>query len=179
MIEYLAPLYMAFVSRLAGSPYKYFGLVLYPVPYVLVILSNIDLTNKITAFCYLFGAYAWVFGWKITGHSDGFRNYVRDNFLSKYVVFLSSFFGVKRDSQVYDFWFWSIKGGLIALVPTAIFAVNSGDYKPALAIFCASFCGYPCAYWLGFNHLNGKLMVNTAWGELLAGFFAGLGFLLL
>lgn len=177
-MTYLIPLYLAAVSRLAGSPYKWAGVALYPLPYVLVISSHIDLSNKIAAFCYLFGAYAWVFALKLTGHADGFRGYVRDNTLSRLAVPLADVFKIDRNSQAYDAIFWSIKGGLIAAIPAAIIAVFTASYALPLAIFCASFCGYPLAYWLGFNVLNGKLrQPNTAWGEMLAGLFAGLGFI--
>ena len=177
-MTYLIPIYLAAISRMCGSSYKWLGVALYPLPYVLLIGNNIDLTNKISAFCYLSGTFLWVAIWKITGHADGFRNYVRDNTLSPVAVKVSSFFGIKRDSAKYDAIFWAIKGGIIAAIPTAIIAVFSASYIPAIGIFCASFCGYPLAYWIGFNVLNkNPKFPNTAWGETLAGFFAGLGFM--
>lgn len=121
--------------------------------------------------------YFWVFGWKLTGNADGFRNYVRDNTLSPLAIKIVNALGIARDSEQYDAVFWAIKGGIIAAMPAAIIAVFTASYIPAIGIFCASFCGYPASYWLGFNVLNRRLgMVNTAWGELLSGLFAGLGF---
>lgn len=172
MIEYLAPIYLATTSRMAGDKYlKWPGVALYPVPYCVIGYAAYN------SWVIPVLIYAWVFGWKITGHQDGFAGAGRDNTLSPMVIKIANALGYARDSKQYDALFWAIKGGMIASVPAAIIAVFTASYASALAIFCASFCAYPLAYYLGFHVLNRKLgMVNTAWGEMLSGFFAGLGF---
>ena len=151
-MSYLIPLLLGLISRLCGSKWKYVGLVLYPVPYILYIPS-IPLALL---------TFAWVFIWKLTGHADAFQDYERDNFLSEYV----KLFGFERTSKLYDAAFWCTKGALIALLP----AVLTGNYY----LLLASAIGYPLAYRIGFSYTSRP----TVYGEFLAGLFAGLGFLL-
>lgn len=175
MWEYLAilaPIYLAIIGRVCGMPvWKWVGLPLYAAPYAAIVwLLSAPLYAPI--------AFAWVFVWKLTGHADGFRNYVRDNTLSKVSAPLSKLFGIERNSAAYDALFWAIKGAVIASIPSVALAYHTGAYALPAALFCASFCGYPLAYYLGFYALNRRFgLVNTAWGELLSGFFSGLGFL--
>lgn len=199
----IIPLYLAVASRMAGdAKLKWYGVFLYSVPYTVLIGYNLyvlgnNIGNNIyvlstplgsisvdlsmlSVFCAASVTFAWVFLWKITGHADGFFNYVRDNTLSPVVGLIAKIVGVKRNTKQYDAIFWAIKGGIIVAIPAVIYAYVTGSYIPAIGIFCASFFGYPLAYWLGFHVLNKRRgLVNTAWGELLAGFFSGLGFLTL
>lgn len=185
---YLTPLFLSLASRMAGdAKLKWLGVALYPVPYtvligynLLPIGNNIDHSLFYPAICVTSVTYAWVFLWKLSGHADGFKGYVRDNTLSPVASFIAKKLDIDRNTQRYDALFLAIKGGVIAFVPAVILACVTGSYIPAIGIFCASVLGYPLSYWLGFNVLNKRLgMVNTAWGELLSGFFAGLGFLAL
>lgn len=149
-MNYLIPVYMALVGRVCGTRFKYSGLFLYPVPYVLLV-NNIYLAIL---------TFAWVFAWKNTGHADGFKDYQRDNFLSPLV----GLFRLNRDSVAYDALFFSIKGGLIALLPSLL----TGN----IYIFVASLAGYPLAYYLSFKYSG-----NSAIGEFGSGFISGLGFI--
>ena len=158
MIE---PLYLALSSRLAGSRFKWLGIALYPIPYIYGYNYSQNTINLITIITVI-----WIAVFKAAGHADGFKDYVRDNALSRLAAPIGSRLGIDRNSQAYDALFWAIKGGLIPLI----------TLNPAL--IATSAIGYPTAYWLGFNHLHRRFgLVNTAWGELLAGLFAGMGFL--
>lgn len=183
-MNFLLAIMLGSASRISGSPYKYFGIIIYCSIYAIQV-ENILLGLLI------FGC---VFLGKITGHADGFQNYVRDNFLSKYISYVTNLLRINRNSKLYDSIFWAVKGGLIALAPAIIL---SNPY-----LFITSLLGYPLAYHLGFNYLGYQKLKGepskegnfnvppylplpkklhyapTEWGETLAGFFAGLGFLL-
>jgi len=180
----LYPLYLGFASRIAGSKYKYVGLLMYILPYGLI-QDNI-----------YFGLLSiiWVFAWKITGHADGFQDYQRKNFLSPFVSKFTNKLNIDRASHLYDSIFWLTKGTLIALLP-AVLSLNP-------YILIASAIAYPLSYHLGFNYLGimkvkgepytvGNLnipprlklpsklwLAPTVWGELLGGVISGLGFMI-
>ena len=69
------PIYLGLVSRVCGTNFKYTGLFLYPLPYVLALEAD---SNILT----IMAIFSWVFIWKLTGHADGFKDYQRDNFLT-------------------------------------------------------------------------------------------------
>jgi hypothetical protein len=200
MIEYLTPLYLAAVSRWHGSAIptlKVLEGVMYAAPYT--VLSGYyaaqNGASMVTIGAITVACLAATIAAKNTGHADGFKNYVRDNPIS----YIAKLFPVDRNSQAYDAIFFAIKGAAIAAFTTAVIAYTSKDYTLAASIFCASFCGYPLAYWIGYRFLHHKVespaMIRsflcskkeienrkyrigaTTWGELLSGFFAGLGFL--
>lgn len=179
MMSYMIPIYLAAASRMAGDArLKWLGVVLYPWPYVCVVYGAITANSVVYSILASTVCYFWVLLWKISGHADGYRGYVRDNTLSRGAIPLSEFLSIHRNTAAYDAIFWMIKGGIMALCPAVIIAVFAADYPLAGALFVTSAVGYAAAYWLGFNVLNKRLgMVNTAWGELLAGFFSGMGFL--
>lgn len=178
------PILLGLVSRIAGSQYKYIGIAAYATIYGLLGANLFQ--NFIIAL--------WVSVWKITGHADGFRGYERDNFLSKFVLIIARRLGIFRSSILYDVLFWFVKGSLIALLP----AVLTGN----VWLFIASAIGYPLAYHLGFSYLGMRKLKSApynienfdippkltflakykimpmTYGEFLAGFFSGLGFLL-
>jgi len=176
---------LAIASRLSGSKLKLIGLVIYVYIYNLALIDhNVNVMAIVLATI-------WVHMWKITGHADGFRDYERDNFLSFFIVKFTDLFNIDRMSKTYDSIFWTTKGYLIALLPSIL--LGNGY------ILLFSMFGYPLAYYLGYEYLGmqkqehyyifdrapklrlPKFMwfVPTVWGELLAGFFAGLGFLFL
>ena len=158
-MDILIPIYIAITSRMCGSRLKWFGLFLFIIPYCLAMPDLI----------YTIPVAIWCFAWKITGHADAFKDYVRNNTLSKVVIPLTEAFGIERDSQTYDAVFWAVKGGLIALLP----AIILGN----IWFLILSIVGYPYAYYLGYNVLPKRYIEDTAWGEFLAGFISGLGFL--
>lgn len=158
---FLTPIYLSIISRICGSECKWLGLFLYPIPYIL-------LTNNYIEQIFIF---IWVFMFKLTGHADGFKDYVRNNFLSRFVVPIANKLNINRNSQKYDFLFWFIKGGLIVLLPAIL--------TKAISLFLYSAIGYPLAYFIGYNILNNKFFkYPNTWGEILGGFIAGLGFIL-
>jgi len=178
MIEYLTPLYLSAVSRWHGSAIptpKLLEGAMYAAPYA--VLSGYHMAHNgasmLTIVTITVACLAATTAAKNTGHADGFKDYVRDNAISKYVVFLSGLFGIKRDSQAYDALFFGVKGFLIAAF-TAIIAAYFAEYKQAAALLLSGAIGYPLAYWIGFNFMPKKKQTMT--GELLSGFFAGFGF---
>lgn len=176
---------LAISCRLGGSKLKWSGLYLYSLIYSFHVFS-------IHGFILGLLSQVWVYAWKITGHADGFRDYERDNFLSPLVVFITSPFGIDRNSKTYDSVFWVIKGCLIVLLPSIllgnIFILLTGTF------------GYAIAYYISYEYLgmtkdsNAMYVYNQAprlklpkclwfeplfWAETLSGFFVGLGFLFL
>lgn len=179
---YLIPLYLAIASRLCGTGDKYFGLILYALPYTLLVQLS---TQSVILSLITLG---WVIVWKLTGHADAFIDYQRDNFLSPFIQNL-----VPRSNVLYDYIFWAVKGAVIASLPSAL------TMTPILLI--TSVIGYPLAYYLAFNWLGIRKLTDKSFesiyfiipprlylpeilrfypipiGETLAGFIAGLGFL--
>jgi len=153
-VNYLIPLYLALVGRVAGTQLKYAGLALYTVPYILAVGGVTHNLLLILLTC------AWVFVWKLTGHADGFKDYQRDNFLSPVVKLLP----IDRNSTLYDACFFAFKGSLIAALPSVI----TGNYM----LLASSAVGYALAYHLSFKYSN-----STILGEAGSGFIAGLGFI--
>jgi len=151
-------IYLGIISRISGSHYKYFGLILYPIPYIALLSMNL----------YMFIIYIWIFMMKKLGHADGFENYERDNFLSGILSPITNKLGIDRTGKLYDALFWALKGGLIAFP-----FIFLGYYQLSVA----SALAYPLSYYLGYNYLNKYYFKATVWGEFLGGVFAGIGFL--
>jgi hypothetical protein len=141
---------------MCGTVAKWGGLPLYTMPYMLLMDNIYKLISTL----------AWIILFRVTGHADGFKEYVRDNSLSKIVVPISNLFNIKRNSQTYDALFWFIKGGLIALLPSILI----GNYW-----LMGSAIAYPLGYYIGQNKMPNKLD-KLMCSELITGFFVGLTF---
>lgn len=174
MIQYLIPPYLAICSRWHGSAIptpKVLEATFYAAPYVAV--SGYYMAQnglEWVEYGALAACLVATIAAKNTGHADGFKDYVRDNPLSKIVSLLP----LDRNSQAYDAVFFGLKGLLIASF-TAFIAAYHGAYVLAASLALSSAIGYPMAYWLGYALAPRKRQTMT--GELLGGFIAGLGFL--
>lgn len=173
---FLLPFWLAVESRLHGSADnlpKIANNALYALPYALY--------ASVLGYAWYFALFVFVgtLCAKPIPHQGFMLNVNNPASLprSTWITRIVDLFVSNQKSWVWVSLGWAFKGFLIAF-SFGIVATWHRDFILAICVVVFGTLSSALAYWIGWTKLRNKYgIASTEWGEILTGFFAGLGFL--